>query len=881
MIIPISYSPLTAQINRDPEQFNKEHTSYNTEAAYSAVNGSMLKVFQAGVKNIRYEGLIIVLLIILEPISWLTKYYLRMSSLHRRQRIRLEGGRVDWVDLASSEFSPVTLVLEYLSWLSAGFGSRLILLFGRKYKSFEEWAANECELLKSFRTGMVVATSWLHDRSFEPLMKFPWKLAKLVDRRQSELSIQTVVDEFDSSREDSLKDEFFTLRLKRMLHARGLRGSALRYGLWRRVLLTWIMIVIGAVAPVEFMHGRNNRRANGAELWAHFIAKFFVEESRRYLIGFLDVVRHKCSEGRRCPRQKKVRRVRQPVVRDLFNREQNEARKGNGLSCRIDTEQYWTENSAACESLTAEQIQPVEAARQEYLSARQVWQYQRLAIIDRDNVEGSSIVSLVNPQPHIRDMSCLFAANDGCATMDGEGNIEVFVDESVQVPLCAHILDNHVRSDNKGSVGNVYSNFANEQTSITKGTKDLGHVLYPRKAGNVVSPSLAETRLLRSATASAIESLISSSNVDSKLWGAQRFLFEFRTSCTDEVLVQYFFIASGAKTTPLIPFRLNCIQCDRHEGVCDEDTEFVLQYSRLENVHTRGRLPFVSAEVSTGMFKHMSFDVLIASLVPEREDVLSVNIALLMYTELGGDRFRVLGVSEPACERSIVLADVLAADDAVPVHPTPASEDDMWDVLPNPLRVFGSTVQQANVDGVHEVDEIAEVVCGADHEGIVAALNGDKDNVDDEAHLLQIFGDFSSDDGSAFDDLDEAGVCVGDVGVAPTVENCIDTLSNVQNTDAVTAVLSEFDMDFMWVVWQRSTNRMLSKSRCIVGRSMRADCRVHSGCKIHMDIADNIHQLNVQIMLWSIAGGHTSVEEHTAQARTITDRWRVRCRGSA
>jgi hypothetical protein len=138
-LVPIAYGKLLAKIDNNPAEFGSHQSAYNTELAYSTVQGSTLQAFRAGLKSPGRHDLITAITIIVEPIYFLTRYYLRGASYPRRRLAQLQGGAPMLCDLVEPAFSPVTLVLEYYSSLLDGTAPRLKLLFGRSYANFEEW----------------------------------------------------------------------------------------------------------------------------------------------------------------------------------------------------------------------------------------------------------------------------------------------------------------------------------------------------------------------------------------------------------------------------------------------------------------------------------------------------------------------------------------------------------------------------------------------------------------------------------------------------------------------------------------------------------------------------------------------------------------------
>ena len=109
---------------------------------------------------------------------------------------------------------------------------------------------------------------------------------------------------------------------------------------------------------------------------------------------------------------------------------------------------------------------------------------------------------------------------------------------------------------------------------------------------------------------------------------------------------------------------------------------------------------------------------------------------------------------------------------------------------------------------------------------------------------------------------------------AVTPDNCIRVLEGSCSTDEVAASMPDFESNDRWEIVVRSSGAVLSKTRCIVGRSLKTDCRLHSvsgsPCKLHLDICGDFHRLNAQLMLWSIAGQSMTAEQHKDVAASLS-----------
>ena len=321
--IPLAYSKLLYKIERNLAEYKAAQSSYNTEVAYEKVEGSCLRSFNNGAKKEMLQDSLNIPSLILEPLAYLTRWFLRASSAPRRQRMQRQGLPAPLCDLVDERYSPVTVLLEYLAMLLDGTAPRLLLLIGRKHANFEDWCLRNPQLLSALRRGTTVAMSWMWVRTFVKYSVFPWKLAIVVDPRQSQSTIDKVLQEFEDAVLEVM-DECFTYRLRNLLKKAGLSCRALLSGMWHRILLLWVWLVITSAAPVEFCHGRNFKRSMACETWGMFAAKFILDESKRDLQSFLkglDDTTQRSKLGR--PSHYKEKRQRTPSARDLFNSDFN------------------------------------------------------------------------------------------------------------------------------------------------------------------------------------------------------------------------------------------------------------------------------------------------------------------------------------------------------------------------------------------------------------------------------------------------------------------------------------------------------------------------------------------------------------------------------
>ena len=107
---------------------------------------------------------IVILAVVFEPLRWNAFWFIRRSSTQRRAAVQQKGGAPPIMDLVWLESSPITRVLQYLSFLASGGAPRLILIWSRSYESFGSWADNDEAGLEQFLMLLECAASWMDYR---------------------------------------------------------------------------------------------------------------------------------------------------------------------------------------------------------------------------------------------------------------------------------------------------------------------------------------------------------------------------------------------------------------------------------------------------------------------------------------------------------------------------------------------------------------------------------------------------------------------------------------------------------------------------------------------------------------------------------------------
>ena len=547
------------------------------------------------------------------------------------------------------------------------------------------------------------------------------------------------------------------------------------------MLLLWAWLVVGTVAPIEFVHGRNKRRADRSELWAHFIAKYILEEGRRFLRSFIKTaIADGVPKGKVPARPKRARR---PSIRDLFNVDFNAARKLNGTSCRVDSEGYWSDNAEAFGALTPEQLAIYEFAQAQYPSAQDAKNVGVLPLQDDSayvdaSPHGNVQVVVHEPRPQIHDLSLLPAAPEGDATIH-DGKLNVRISNAIDTPISTHNCGGRLCQHGRANgVGTMYNDFVSKNNSISRGTRSLGHVNYARQGTARPAAERDDARALRTALQKAFLHTVSRCGGESTAWPSKRFLLEIIVeSSTSASVVKYCHCVCGALQAGLLPFRLNVIEC----AADDSDLEgFVLRYCRKQKYNTHGLLPFVNGEVTLGMLAHFTLDDWTAEVVPDIAGMTVLRLHQLSYLELGGDRFKILKLGEASSSKTLVLEDILAdAPDGVCGDgiedlgvPPIADDDDAWDVLPNTVHFKSHSGMKHATRGDQSIADIVGASIGVAEEDAFIAREA----------LLGFSDDEEMSQGSESDDTT--------VGVANEVDQG-DEMEELAEEDKTEEVLEE------------------------------------------------------------------------------------------
>ena len=151
-------------------------------------------------------------MLVLEPLNYTARYFMKLASLPRRLRHRQLGRPAPLCDIVNWQTSIYSVISEYLASLLDGSAPRLVLLWGVEFDSFSDWCDAHPELLALLRRGATTAMLWFEERGLSRVMKAPWNFARLADPHLSdEIKTATILSLFQAPPEQL--DGLFSARL--------------------------------------------------------------------------------------------------------------------------------------------------------------------------------------------------------------------------------------------------------------------------------------------------------------------------------------------------------------------------------------------------------------------------------------------------------------------------------------------------------------------------------------------------------------------------------------------------------------------------------------------------------------------------------------------
>lgn len=200
----IAFGRLSVKLPQPESEGQGHDQAYLVDVDWHAVQGQRCAKLLVGLADPKMFVDILCLALVLEPLRWLTRWFLRRSSVQRRLRRQQQSKPGPICDLLWYPASPATRVLQYLSCLLDGSAPRLRLLWGRRHNSWEEWCEAEPDALATFRRAVCVASGWVFIRFQQSYLSYPWLLANVVDTRRPMAERRAVAQEFLDAPEESL-----------------------------------------------------------------------------------------------------------------------------------------------------------------------------------------------------------------------------------------------------------------------------------------------------------------------------------------------------------------------------------------------------------------------------------------------------------------------------------------------------------------------------------------------------------------------------------------------------------------------------------------------------------------------------------------------------
>ena len=870
--------------------------------------------------------IVCILALLLEPIRYLVAYYMTISSPARRN-----GALPPLCDLVSPACAPVYRVLQYYASLCRGRSSRLVLLLQMcECKTFEQWSSNYPGMLIKLRAGTHVAMTWLWRRLWVVDSAMPWQLASLLDDRNTNTQSERVERLFWSPNLGSL-DDFFSQRLRSVFERLGV--TSLRCRLAQAALRGWAWGVLGSMASVEFLHGRGNQRLWKGMAWDSFAASCICAEAalvfEQSLYSFMQglALQDDCDDANNvAPRQK---RFRKRTALDVFRFELMAGKAFASEKYNPASAQFWAEVRNAFGQLSDERI--AEYQRLALCHVRELPLVASHPVPDdapplppplRAPDEGLGELVLVpappaqpllGPVAHGQlavDMSVMSALSRGCRDarvfddMAWEELADADANEYTALSLNSYTRHLTTVGAKGASIKASAKQFVDTHRSQGLHRRDFGPVQYPTPLrASSLDGSAAR---LNDKLAPALLAYVSAMCPLTKVYN-HKMLMVFELSCVDidDELVKYdlvAFAASGLSKAPLLPARLNFILCDYSNAARDQ-----VQFRYKDRVETPS-LSFSRFDIDTGIADMQSQDTVCEAwlrlVVREVAQLVEMRCQRLEYTEVEGDKFHIVGVTDssltvPLCGPVEILMDGAKVDAAKASgndEPAAAADDDWFDLG------MASSAPRGDLAGPTDVDELAkflEMIIEGDEDlaacseevSILVAEADLQDNDDD-----QLDDDGGSDASEAIDervdldcfadgdDLEEMSKYIDRFsGPVPLAERMQECLSTCKDIDKAAPIVARFpcEMTHNWKLFTKvdvfGERAELGQIRCTFeGRTLAGQCSQpgHLKCRLLLQIRAGVGgmaEAESVLVKWIIAGYKRDAESHKKLAMEIRE----------
>lgn len=369
----------------------------------------------------------------------------------------------------------------------------------------------------------------------------------------------------------------------------------------------------------------------------------------------------------------------------------------------------------------------------------------------------------------------------------------------------------------------------------------------------------------------------------------------------NEVLVKTFWatVLSGNAQAGPVPFRMNFAWC--HE-VLEASGRLMLRLTRRPHCVTKHDLPF-GDKVIVGALAHAGLPDIAAELL-RPADVFDnavaheVRITKHLVNLVGGDLFEVVGQDLQVESLKIRRPMVEPIPEGPEASPGVCDDVDWGSGIARPKKFLrpnrrvGAPNPEAVVDPIFDatMDAIIGegtvlVILGPEWQAIADEVENELSDASAASEDLRMAGATSDSGGESPASLpeDSGPVAASSTSSRFTPEIVLDFVSVSDSRAEVFRAFPEFGITTGWMVSQTdcSPPKHLAKIRSIIGRSLKADCKLHPGCKMLLNVAGKFEAAEACIIRWVIAGTTATGQAHAAAAATATARFKESLRVAA
>ena len=908
-LFPLAFGSMLVRIFAS---LGSEDQSYAQDVKWEHVAGVRLAAAKAGLARKENVVSIVIMSIFDEPVRWLTRWFMARSSHQRRHKSRERGKAPPLCSLAWDVASPATRVLQYLSSVMEGTAPRLKLLWGRSHDSFLEWAAACPAHLAMLRRVCACVSSWVWARHLEPYMRWPWKLAGLVDARRPTEDRRQIAHDFCAAPSDAL-DESFSRRLR--LHV-GTQIDALFTREWQMALWMWAWTVLLSIAAMERLHSRNRRRSHPCERWDRFVSNFLNAEARLMLEKDRAALearsRLRLSDDAAQPRARK--RCRQSPY-EAFRYAYYADCKRAGRKFNVADPAFASEVRDALNALPPDRKLLYSQLAESAAIAPRV--FGSLAL-PADALVADTTASAIAPFHAPVVLKHVPAAPLQVArVMSSFRGPLATVDECPEYPLAACNLSAALSEDGRRvSLERMAESFRELHTTVGTGAdRAFGSVRYPQRSfANL--PSAERSNLCEVIMASVVslcKGALPKGNLavvyqhNLVIAAELSFIDMYDDECVSVVFVS---VCSGHNQAGILPVRLNMAwleTCGASDAQGSKETWLgvVLRYRRLPHIETK-RLPFGGIS-DVGVIDHTDLHSFCVNLLGRHSGLLKVSLHLAETLLVNGDMFKIVHVPggtrsvQVACNATletettakkdpplpdefdwlsgVVPSKKAARQDARPSGGGPAASGGEGGVAAAPIRdlrfLLGDEAHKDIAESCLLLGEHTESEYDSDVEKGAAAptpASGGPESA--------LVGGDAASSSSAPQAPGELGAAMATTSTSSSSSlvpgNILSSLGSVHTAEEVCRLVPGFSVGSDWKIRRAVDGKVIGTIRCIQGRSLRIDCGSHKPdgrsnmCKLHVDSEGKHKAVESLLVKWCLDGVAMDRNSHIALAKVAS-----------